>query len=1004
MKKYKILTINAFIFCGVFLTLFGGMGPALILGSIPANTSPYRLAEQDEAQSRETFSFKLIQQEHLQSIDSDVITYEHTPTGAQVIHVKNTDPNQVFAIGFKTPIQDNTGVNHIVEHTVFTGSEKYDIQDVFFEMKKKSPNIFMNASTAADMTIYPFSTRNPKDYQNLLDVYLDAVFFPNLQQHRHGFDQEGWHYRVDQDDKFHLGGVVYNEMKGAVVAPRRILAMTNRKAMFPDTMYIYNAGGDPAEIPTLTYEVFKETHKEYYVPSNSCAFIYGDVIVEPILKKLDSYYSRFGRQESQNISLKQEPFEMMQYYQASYPAISSNENYYMATNFAVGEIEDVKLQFSMGILMDILTKYETSPLRQAFQEKQSSKTLSYDIDATIPQPMYSFIATDVRKENIKDVECLINETLYQVVIDGFHPELIKMAINNYDITTKQKTSAISKGIDMAYSTLYSWGHGVSPVKVLREQEFMEEIKHQGDSLYFQDLLKTHLLENNHRSQVLLAPDINYILKAQKDEMRKIVLEEVNNNSEMVKALIQNQESLGQWQQKETQVGALPELSLADINQSTPLPKLKIKENKTGKNMYYLAETNDLIYMNLYFNTGHIPQESLNELFLFATLISQKEKDLVALYTGGISCTPIAIPKFEWYNEYDPKLKLSVCMEKENTTKAFGILEKIIESNTWDEKWVLTQVRKIRSQYENYFTSNPLDLMNTAVGNTQEGASRYEYEKLIPFYQYLCEIEENYDAYKSQIRSKLEIINHSVFNKEELVLGATLEEKNIKLLESNYNKYRKKLNNKEYLPSTYTFDQKERKQGFPIASDVQYIVQGGNYKEKGGLYNGSLYVLANILNAQYLLPNIRVKNGAYGAGMKFNPYGNMTLYTYQDPKLGESLKIMEDVPAYIGSIEMDSKTLDEYKIGAFSKFEQELGLNASAPIIGETLQGYHLSGLTDQTLESIKDEIFQASLEDIKKQGIFIEKLIKDSRYSIAGSSSKLLTNTHRFDIIQSFQK
>ncbi len=202
----------------------------------------------DQVGNDQTQAFEKTDEGYIENLEGNVILYDHLASGAQVIHVENKDPNKVFAIGFKTPIHDNTGVNHIVEHAVFTGSEKYNMKDVFFHMKKKSPSIFMNASTAADMTIYPFSTRNSQDYSNLLDVYLDAVFFPNLQKKRYGFDQEGWHYTIDQDDEFHLSGVVYNEMKGASVVPRRILAMANRFAMFPDTMYIYNAGGNQEEI------------------------------------------------------------------------------------------------------------------------------------------------------------------------------------------------------------------------------------------------------------------------------------------------------------------------------------------------------------------------------------------------------------------------------------------------------------------------------------------------------------------------------------------------------------------------------------------------------------------------------------------------------------------------------------------------------------------------------------------------------------------------------------
>lgn len=947
---------------------------------------------------KENFNgFEIISMDYVESIDSDVITYSHFGTGAQVVHVKNSDPNRVFAIGFKTPVHDNTGVNHIVEHTVFTGSEKYNIKDVFFEMKKKSPNIFMNASTAVDMTIYPFSTRNQKDYNNLLDVYLDGVFFPNLQNHRRGFDQEGWHYSIDEDEKYQLNGVVYNEMKGASVAPRRILAMANRKAMFPDTMYVYNAGGNPEDIPTLSYEQCKKTHKEYYVPSNSLAFVYGDVDIIGVLTKLSNYYGRFTKQKAQNINQIQPPFEGKQYYTEDYPATSNEDHYLISTNFAVGTIGDLKLQLSMEILMDILTKYEDSPLRKAFIQQQSSKTLSYDIDAVIPQPMYSIITTDVKEENIKDVEILINETLQKVRKEGFHKDLINRAINNYEIRMKQKLSNISKGIDMAYNTIYGWGHGVSPITMLQSQELIDEIKEGASSQYFQGLLEAQLLDNNHQSQVVLAPDKNYIAKAQNREALDIKKQEKNSTWVTRTILNWNKGKLDLWQQQEDK-GDLPDLKLVDINQGSTLPRLETQDSKIGKTMYYVGDVNDLIYMDLYFDASYVPQESLNELFLFAHLVSQKEKN--TLHPGGIGSDIVAIPEFGAYNKYLPKLRLSLEVEKENLKKGFKMLEEIARHATWDDQWVLGQIRKIRRNYDNYFAANPLELMTVSVASSDQGASRYAYEKTIPFYHYICQLEDHYDQYKDQVISKLKTINQSVFNKENMVLGATLEEENIKALEKNYKRYRRKLKSVKHPQVEYTFNQGEKRQGFEIASDVQYIVWGGNYIEKGGAYTGAMYVLGNILNGDYLLQNIRVKNGAYGAGIKFSPYGNMDIYTYQDPKLLESLSTIVSIPTYIEDLEIDQDILDGYKIGAFSNFERELGLNESPAAIGRTLQSYYLSGLTSDKLEQIRAEIFQATMSDIKAQAVIFEKLLQDQRYSVAGSKSKLLTHTDHFDIIQ----
>lgn len=942
-------------------------------------------------------NFRLISKDYIDNIDSDLISYEHIGTGAQVIHIKNQDPNKAFAIGFKTPVHDNTGVNHIVEHAVFTGSEKYDIKDVFFEMKKKSPNIFMNASTAVDMTIYPFSTRNQKDYNNLMDIYLDAVFFPNLQKHRHGFDQEGWHYSIDDNNNYHINGVVYNEMKGASVAPRRILAMSNRKAMYPDTMYIYNAGGDPDSIPSLSYRDFKKTHQDYYIPSNSCVFIYGDVKQEEVLAKLNTYYSNFTRSESQDIYQIQNPFRHKKYYSGYYPATSDNDNYYVSNNFAVGEMGDIKLQMSMEILMDILTEYEDSPLRLALQKAKTSKTISYDIDSAIPQPMYSLITTDVKKEDLKLNEKLIEETLECLSKEGLDNKLIKRATNNYQIRSKERLGDISKGIDMAYSIIYGWGHNVSPREIVKSQAYLDEIIEEADSQYFQDLIKNHMLDNSHKSQVVLMADKDYIRRTQEKE--RLATEQKSKSSNMIKRFFtkNNKGKLEKWQQKEDELGQLPKLSLEDIKEASPLPKLDLR----GKDqMYYIADTNGLIYLDLYFDTSYIPQESLNELFLFSHLISQKAKVKSLSHAGDISSSIVAIPKFDDYKGYKPKLRLSLAVEEDELENGFRLIEEIINDPEWDEKWTYKQIQKIGSQYEKYLSSNPLELVELSVDNSKQGASRYEYEKVISFYKYICQLEEDYDKYKGPLNNKLKVINRSIFSKNNIVLGATLEEKNLKNLEEGYKRFTGNLEEKNYPLVEYDFEEGERRQGYEIASDVQYIVWGGNYKEKGGSYRGSLYVLSNIINSEYMLQNIRVKNGAYGAGINFSPYGEVDIYTYQDPRLLESLETIENMPQYIKSIDMDDSMLDEYKIGAISKFEAELGLNENPLVIGRTLQTHYLAGLTNQKLEEIREEIFTTSLEDIQKEALIIDKLIKDKRYSVAGSKNKLLMHTDYFDIIQ----
>ncbi len=723
-----------------------------------------------------------------------------------------------------------------------------------------------------------------------------------------------------------------------------------------------------------------------------------------ILEKLDGYYSRFTKQEAQNISQKQVPFKKTAEYKEFYPAAHQNDGCFLSLNYAVDGIENIKLQLSMEILMDLLVQYDQSPLKKAFNSQQSSKTLSYDIDAAIPQPMYSIIATDVRQEDVNKVGVLIQNTLRKTAQDGFETKLIDMAINQYEIREKQRLSSASKGVDMAYASLYSWGHGVSPIQMLKRQELMDQIKEEGDSAYFQGLLQKYLLDNHHRSQVVLEPDMNYISSRQEKEIKQIKQASVNKNLEEKEKIKDNKKALQQWQNKE-ELSTLPQLTLEDISQPSPLPKLSIRENKGYKKLYYIANTKDMVYLDLYFDTSYIPQESIHDLFLFSYLIGEMEKDLVALYTGGMTASAIGIPSFQKHNDYKPTLQLSLSTKKDNIDKAFDILKEMThQPKGWDEKWILTQIYKIRHQYEDYFNTQPLDMMNVVVHNTQEGAGRYEYEKMLPFYQYICTISENYDSYKDPLIKKLKIIDQSIFNKDQIILGATLEENHIQDLDKVYSKYVKKLNGGSYEANTYNFDIKNKKQGFPIPSDVQYIVWGGNYKQAGGSYHGALYVLANILNTEYMLENARVKNGAYGAGINFNPYGTMSLYTYQDPQLTQTLQTIRQVPDYIRKIEFAEDELEGYKIGAMSNFEKQLGLNDNPKVIGNILQKNYLSGISYGLIKQTREEILQATLEDIQGYGPVVERMIQEERYSIAGSENRLLNNSKHFDVIETFQK
>ncbi|KGN01527.1 peptidase M16 [Clostridium novyi A str. 4570] len=961
--------------------------------------------------NNEYHGFKFIEEKEIKDINSKVRVFYHEKSGAKLLNLENDDDNKVFAIGFRTPPSDSTGVPHIMEHSVLCGSRKFPIKDPFVELAKGSLNTFLNAMTFSDKTIYPVASRNEKDFFNLMDVYLDAVFYPNIYKHPEILMQEGWHYELDsKEDEITYKGVVYNEMKGAFSSPEDILFRKIQETLFPDTTYGVESGGDPEVIPELTQEQFLDFHKKFYHPSNSYIYLYGNGDLDKELKFInDEYLNNFEKIDVDSKIEVQSPFGGIKEFTYEYPVAEGdegNDKSFFSLNFVL-ENSTPEISLAFEILEYLLLETPAAPLKKALIQSGIGKDVYGYFDSGILQPVFSIVVKNAHESKKEEFRSIVFNTLKDLVSNGIDKNLIEACINIKEFKLREMdTRTYPKGLIYYTKAMDSWLYDKDPYIYLEYENALKEVKKALTSKYFEELIEKHLINTKHGSLLVLNPKAG-LAEAKDEELRKKLSEyKASLSDKELEELVNETKALKERQmsgEKKEDLEKIPLLSLEDIDKKAEEFSLEEKSIEDNKVLFQPMFTNKIAYIKLIFDTKTIKEELIPYLSLLAGVLGKIDTDKytygdlsneVNIYTGGISYAPVTFVQNNTKDEFKPKFVVKSKAIVDKVPKLFEIIEEILLNTKFDKNRLKEIIREMKSRLDMaMFDSGHIVAVNRLLSYFSN-ISQYE-EKIsgLEFYKFIEDIEENFDSKYEEIIENLKEVQKTVFNRNNLILNFAVEEENYEKVEESLKKFIGKLNNETLKTYEYDFKCNKKNEGLLTQGNVQYVMKGYNYKDLGYSYKGSMQVLKVIESLDYLWNNIRVIGGAYGAFASFGRSGNMFFGSYRDPNIKESLNVYDKAYEYLRNFDADSREMTKYIIGTISSLDTPL----TPSLKSERAISYYLSNITKEDIQKERDEVLSCTKEDIREFANMIKDCMDQNYICVLGNSIKIKENKELFN-------
>ncbi len=938
--------------------------------------------------------------------------YQHEKSGARLLHLANDDDNKVFSIFFRTPPPDSTGVPHILEHSVLCGSRKFPSREPFVELLKGSLNTFLNAFTFSDKTGYPVASRNDKDFFNLMDVYLDAVFYPAIYKKPEIFLQEGWHYELDEtDNELHYNGVVYNEMKGAFSSPEQILFRKIEQSLFPDTAYGVESGGDPAYIPRLTYEQFLDFHRDYYHPANSFIYLYGNGNPAQQLAFLnDSYLADFSKITLNSAISGQQPFKTVKELEVSYP-ISDSDNdrdkTFFALNYAGCRVDQVETVLGLTILNRILLQTSASPLKKTLIEAGIGMDVTGVFDSEILQPVFSIILKNSNLEHRPLFLDIIRRTLEEEVKNGLDKKLTAGAVNSIEFKLREADyHSFPKGLVYNLQCMTTWLHGFDPLEPLRYDRHLAAIRKKMDNGYFEELIQKFLLDNTFGSLVTLSPEQG-LAKRREDKLRaELAAYRKSLNDDDMEELISQADKLHEYQQTPDlpeYLDAIPLLSLSDIRPEAEILPLE-KKSAEIEVLLHPQFSNNISYVNLYFNAGTISRDNIPCLGLLETVLGRmntRNYDYMSLvneinvHLGGLSFATEDFGRYKQPGIFYPKFKIAAKSLHEKTGKMAELLNEIIfKTDFSDKKRLHDIIRETRSGLEmDIMQSGHIYARARAASYLSERGAFHELLNGISFYRFIRGLDEDFAARADDIIENLNRVARAVFNRDQALLSITAGKNDCQPVKDKIMTVVAKCpfqpgeKNKETLLTT------RKNEGFIIPGQVQYVAKSADLHKAGFNYDNRLRLLQTIISTDYLWNQVRVKGGAYGAGCNFIHDGTFFFTSYRDPNLRRTLETYDNTAAYIEKFSPAERELRKYIIGAIGRLDAPL----TPAMKGDRATADHIAELSQEEIQHQRDDILTASAKELKALSLPIKEAMAAGHCCVIGSESQISKDKDVFD-------
>ncbi len=962
----------------------------------------------------ELTAYEILEKREIADLNSMSYLMRHKKTGARLALLSNEDENKVFYIGFRTPPADSTGVPHILEHSVLEGSQDFPVKDPFIELAKGTLNTFLNAMTYPDKTIYPVASCNDKDFQNLMHVYLDAVFHPFIYKQKNIFLQEGWHYELkSEEDELTINGVVYNEMKGAFSSADDVLEREILNSLYPDTAYGYESGGDPDVIPSLRYEDFLNFHRRYYHPSNSYIYLYGNMDMAEKLDYIDKkYLSDFEFLPVDSVIEKQKPFNEMQVVTKEYPIgeeESVEENTYLSLNFSVGDSLDRELYIAFQILDYALCSAPGAPLKEALIHKGIGKGVYSAYENGICQPYFSVISKCAGADQQEAFLSTIEEVLAKLSQEGIGEKALTAGLNYYEFKYREADfGSYPKGLMYGLQVLDSWIYDdARPFIHIEANETFANLKKKIGSGYFEGLIRTMLLANPHRTLVRLIPRQGLTAVREQEQQDRLAQVKAQMSKEQLQEIIRETAELERWQEEEDR----PE-DLAKIPLLTREKKKKeanhfcndLRQEEGTKVLFHPLFTNGIAYVRLVFDLKDIPEEDFAYMGLFKGVLGLLNTqnysygelfNEINIATGGMACVNNVYTQVEDPGQYKVTLELKTKVLYENLKQAFDLFYEIMFTSVFQDKKRLKEIiSEARSRLQGQMMSAGHSVaVNRALSYFSPTAVLNEELSGITFFKRVEQWEENFEQESDRISTKLQQLARQIFRKENLMIDYAAEEKAYPLLLPCIRELKEKLYTGTVAKGQFEPVPVKRQEGFKSSSQVQYVAYAGNYRKKGFSYTGALKVLKVMMGYDYLWNQVRVKGGAYGCMCNFGKSGDCYFVSYRDPNLKNTLDIYREAPGYIAGFQADERTMTQFIIGAVS--EMDMPMNPASKGL-YSLSGY-MTGVTEEMLQKERDEVLSADEKDLQHCAALLAAALEDDCLCTVGNAGEIEREKELFE-------
>ena len=961
--------------------------------------------------------YEILDEHRVEDVQSDGFILRHKKSGARIAILSNNDDNKVFYIGFRTPPEDETGVPHIIEHTTLCGSKKFPVKDPFIELAKGSLNTFLNAMTYPDKTVYPVASCNDQDFKNLMDVYLDAVFNPNITKYEEIFKQEGWHYELTgKDDELKINGVVYNEMKGAYSSPDEVLSSQIYRSLFPDNTYSKDSGGNPEYIPKLTYEAYLDFYHKYYHPSNSYIYLYGDMDVVERLEWLDKEYLSLYDYKKVNSEINKQPaFDKIKNVEAQYSITmdDSQENKtYLSYNRVVGDTLDEMLYQAFDVLDYALVSSPGAPVKQALIDAGIGDDVYGSYDAGILQPVFSFVAKNANASQADEFENIIENTLKEVVKTGINKEALLAGINSSEFKFREADfGQFPKGLLFGLNCLDSWlFDDMKPFIHLECLGTFAKLRKAVDTDYFEKLIQEYLLDNTHGSSVTVKPKRGLGNEREEALAKELSDYKASLSDEEIKKLIEDTEHLKKYQEEpssDEDLRKLPMLTRADMKKNA-MPFSNIEDELLDvKVVRHDIESNGIDYISFLFDAGDFAQSELGYLGFFTNalgLVSTEKYSYTDLanatniYTGGISTGTASHPDIKDRNNFVFKFEVKLKVLEKNLDKALELMEQMLLSSDFtDTKRLGELVAQIKARLQaNLSSSGHLVAAMRSMSSFSRYALYQDELKGIAFYRSICHIEKELSESPKSVSDKLAAIARKLFARNRMLISFTGNNEaygnakpSLKKVIAGFNKMSAVGNQAEVHFNT-------AKEAFIDASQIQYVAKTGDFICEGYEYTGALRLLRIILSYDYLWINVRVKGGAYGCMNTFLRSGESYFVSYRDPNLSDTLDVYDRIPEYIKSFSPDERDMTKYIIGTFSALDTPMNPEAKG---SRSLSAY-LEGITYEQIQKERNEILNAQPEDIRRLADLVEAVLKKDSICVIGNENMIKESAGLFENVE----